>query len=163
MVLAVKPFVERTARELMSTDVITIPRRMSLRAAAHRLAEAGVSGAPVTDESGRCVGVLSKTDLVRFLDRGPRACRHAEPDEMCAEWQLCDVECLPAEDVEHYMTTRVVTAGPEARAVDLARKMHREHIHRVLITDARQRVIGVVSSMDILAAIAGEDEKPHCD
>jgi CBS domain-containing protein len=163
MLPAAKTFVDRTARDLMSRDVITIPRRMSLRAAAHRLAEAGVSGAPVTDESGRCVGVLSKTDLIRFLDRGPQSCHDREPDVMCSDWQMCDLQCLPAEDVEQYMTARVITADPDTPAVELARRMHRERIHRVLITDDLQRVIGVVSSMDILAAIAGEDAMPRCD
>jgi CBS-domain-containing membrane protein len=44
-----KPQLELTAADLMTRDVTVIPRHLSLKAAAHLLAEANVSGAPVID------------------------------------------------------------------------------------------------------------------
>jgi predicted transcriptional regulator len=160
MALTTKRLLDLTAAELMSKDVITIPVGMSLRAAAHRLALAGVSGAPVIDETGRCVGVLSKSDLVRFLDQGPHRCLHPErsPLGYCAEWQVQEIECLPTENVSNYMTKEVISASSDTRIGDLARLMHEEHVHRILITDVFGHVIGVVSSMDILGAVAAEDD-----
>jgi CBS-domain-containing membrane protein len=52
------PLLQLTAEDLMSRDVLVIPQRTTLRYAAHLLAQAAVSGAPVVDEEGRCVGVL---------------------------------------------------------------------------------------------------------
>jgi CBS domain-containing protein len=58
------PLLELTAEDLMSRNVVVISQHMSLKAAAHLLAQAEVSGAPVVDEEGRCVGVLSAADLM---------------------------------------------------------------------------------------------------
>src|SRR5262249_38219971 len=84
---------ERTAEELMTRDVVCIPRAMTLRGAAHRLIELDISGTPVTDDQGRCVGMLSRSDLVRFLDKG--AAPHADAyEEFTADWGLACLEAL---------------------------------------------------------------------
>ncbi len=54
-----------TVQQIMSTDVVALSPGMSLREAAERLAEAGITGAPVT-AGGEVVGVVSATDLVEF-------------------------------------------------------------------------------------------------
>jgi len=135
----------RPADEVMSRPVVSIPQTLSIQATAHRLAEAGISGAPVVDEAGRCVGVVSASDLVRFLDRGPPGISRPDP--------LLEA---PAAAVARYMTTDVVTASPDTPLGELARAMLDAHIHRVLITDADGLPLGVVSSTDILAVLAAE-------
>jgi CBS domain-containing protein len=56
-----------TAGDLMSCDVETVSADLPLRQAATRLARRAVHGAPVVDDAGRCVGVLSVTDLARWV------------------------------------------------------------------------------------------------
>jgi CBS domain-containing protein len=58
-----------SAADLMSRGVKTIPAGMSLPDAARDLTRLGIHGAPVVDDRGRCVGVLSATDLVRWVGR----------------------------------------------------------------------------------------------
>jgi CBS-domain-containing membrane protein len=158
MIATAKPILELTAEDLMSRDVVTISWDLSLRAAAHELARAHISGAPVTDDHGRCVGVLSASDLVRWLDRGERAMRPNGPGGPAfdCDWAVIDLQGLPADAVHRYMTTDVVKATPETPVTTLARWMVDAHIHRVVVTDERDRPIGVVSSTDILAAVAAE-------
>ena len=52
------------ASDIMSRNILMIRREMSLQGAARLLSRAGVSGAPVVDDQGRCVGVLSATDFI---------------------------------------------------------------------------------------------------
>jgi CBS domain-containing membrane protein len=74
MVMTLTPLLDLTAEDLMSRDVVTIPEQMSLRDAACLLRRAQVTGAPVVDEKGRCVGVLSAVDFLRGAEEGwPRA------------------------------------------------------------------------------------------
>jgi CBS domain-containing protein len=54
-----------TAGDMMSREVETVGADLPLREAATRLARREVHGAPVVDDAGRCVGVLSVTDLAR--------------------------------------------------------------------------------------------------
>jgi predicted transcriptional regulator len=166
MATSTKPLFEMTAEELMSRDVAAIPRRMSLRAAAHLLNESRISGAPVVDETGRCVGVLTTSDLSKWVERGERASKrpHDSAVCMCTDWQVPDVSALPADEVSRYMTTDLVTASPHADITELARSMLDADIHRVLITDKQGRPVGIVTSTDILAAVAnaeGQRERFH--
>jgi CBS-domain-containing membrane protein len=153
------PLLQLTAEDLMSRDVLVISQHMSLKAAAHLLAQAEVSGAPVVDEEGRCVGVLSAADLVNWVDRGKSATRRpgAGASCVCCDWQIDGLDDVPEDEVSRYMTTSVVATGPETRVGELARWMRDAHIHRVVIVDERRRPIGVVSSMDVLAAVARLD------
>jgi CBS-domain-containing membrane protein len=149
---------ELTAEDLMSRNVICIPATASLRTAARQLIESGVSGAPVVDEEGCCLGVLSHTDLARFLAKD-QACPVSE-NEVFAEWQLDDVERLPGEEVTRYLTRGAITASALTRIGELAELMCDARVHRVLITDPRGKLVGIVSSLDVLRAVAAEATQP---
>lgn len=56
-----------TAADLMSRNLVLVPQDMSLQGAARLLSRAQVSGAPVVNENGRCVGVLSTTDFLHWV------------------------------------------------------------------------------------------------
>src|SRR5260370_10535125 len=51
MMTSDKPLLSLTAADLMTPAVLSIPQDMSLQAAAHMLAQANVSRAPVVDEA----------------------------------------------------------------------------------------------------------------
>src|SRR5262249_55086265 len=146
----------------MSRDVTMLPRAMSLRAAAHLLLEMQISGAPVVDESGECVGVLSATDFMHSVGHGERSGSrpsYSNPGCFHSAWQVGDEEALPTDDVGNYMTGDPVTVPPSTSIVELARKMTDAHIHRIIVVDAQHRPIGVVSSTDILAAVGYADRR----
>jgi CBS-domain-containing membrane protein len=155
---AAKPFAALTAADLMTQEVIAIPQHMSLRTAARLLGRSQVSGAPVIDANGVCVGVLSGSDFVRWADQGaPRRRPVGAPSCVCADWQLVEAESLPTDEVSLHMTADVVTAPPQTGIVELARMMLNAHIHRIIITDARRRPVGIVSGTDVLAAVANAE------
>lgn len=79
------PLLELRACDLMSRDVTTVQAEMPLNEAARRLMKANVRGAPVVDEQGHCVGVLSVSDLARWIatrsesqSKLPRTCNYQE-------------------------------------------------------------------------------------
>ena len=151
-----------TAADLMSRDVTMLPRAMSLRAAAHLLSEMQISGAPVVDETGECVGVLSATDFMHEVGYGERAASrplHANPGCVHSAWQVVDVDDLSTDEVDAYMTADPVTVSPGTPLAELAREMIDAHIHRLIVVDAQNHPIGVVSSTDILAAVTHADPR----
>ena len=155
MVPAAKPLFSITAADLMSATLVTVPEEMSLKAAAHLLAAAAVTGAPVVNSKGHCVGVLSATDFVHWMDRehgGPSACA-ASPASWAAH-SMGEVGELPDQAVRDYMTHDPVTVFVTATIGELARKMIDVHIHRVIVVDNSGKPIGIVSSTDLLAAMA---------
>jgi CBS domain-containing protein len=150
-----KPLLELTAADLMSDPVVMIPQEMSLNKAAHLLALNRISGAPVIDAEGNCVGVLSASDFVRWADRDSSSWlrRESARESFTASWQV-ETEAVPEHPVRKYMTTDPVMVGRGTALVAIARQMLDAHIHRVIVVDENDRPVGVVSSTDVLAAVA---------
>jgi predicted transcriptional regulator len=148
-----------TAGDLMSASVMMVPEEMSLQGAAHLLAQCQVSGAPVVNHEGRCIGVLSANDFVRWIDKRradtPRDHHHGS---FCAGWEIVDPGQLPQEAVANYMTRDPVMVAPNTTIALLAKMMIDAHIHRVIVVDHRGRPAGIVSTTDVLAAIVRADQ-----
>lgn len=77
-----------------------------------------------------------------------------QPHCVLADWQVVEVEKLPLDEVSRYMTPDPVTVSPSTSIRVLARMMIDAHIHRVIVTDEERCPIGVVSTTDLLAALA---------
>jgi len=152
--IVTKAFTELTAADVMSRNVVTVPQTMLLHHAAHLLAREQISGAPVVDAAGRCVGILSATDFVRWADNGPGPVNVTQAHCFCADWQVVNLEMLPKDEVRRHMSTDLVTADPATAIAELARRMLDAHIHRIVVLDKNRHPVGIVSSTDIVAAVA---------
>ncbi len=129
---------ERTVRvrDVMAMDLFVIPVGTSRMEAAAMLAQRRVGGAPVVSRSGKPVGIVSRADL---LDP-----RHQGEDVL----------------VEHAMTRVLYAVKPSDPLMAAVRLMASEKIHRVLVTDEHGHLVGLVSTMDVLRALA-ESEPEH--
>src|SRR5262249_44023192 len=145
-----------TAADLMSRPVQVIHENMPLQTAAHLLSQARITGAPVVDSDGRCIGVLSATDFMHWAEKGGRAeqVRCATPECVCSDWQVMEVEYLPKDEVRWYMSDSPITVKSCTPIGVLARTMLDAHIHRVVVVDPERRPVGVVSVTDVVAAVA---------
>ena len=149
-----RPLLTLTAADLMSAPVVTIPHETSLREAARLLSRSGISGAPVVDGEGRCLGVLSSSDFVTWAKAG-REPEKGERMIFLAPWgEIVDINDAPDSEVHRYMTAQPVTVAPAAPVGELAQKMVDAHIHRVLVVVEGGRPCGIVTSTDVLAAVA---------
>ena len=137
-----KSFATATAEDVMSREVITVSTEMPVKEAAHVLSKAQISGVPVVDDRGRCLGVLSAAD---FLPSGKNECIRAEAD---------GGNDFSKKIVAEYMTADPVTVSPSTPLRKIARQMLDAYIHRVIVVDGQDRPIGIVSTTDILAALA---------
>jgi CBS domain-containing protein len=145
------PVLSLTAADLMSIPVRAIPEDMPLREAARLLHRADISGAPVVDSEGRCIGVLSSSDFVTWAGKdGNGTATH-----FVAPWgETVAIDDSSHDEIRRYMTMRPVTVAPPTLIGDLAQKMIDAHIHRVLVVDDQDRPQGIVTSTDVLAAVA---------
>jgi CBS domain-containing protein len=155
-----KSLLSMTANDLMSRDLVLIPHAMSLRSAARLLSRSRVTGAPVVDAAGRCVGVLSATDFVHCVEKEEHARRkRCEEPVYYSAWQLVEPDSLPLDSVAEYMTSDVVTAPPSVSIVRLAQMMLDAHLHRIVIVNESEKPIGIVSSTDILGVVAQAEDR----
>jgi CBS domain-containing protein len=145
-----------TAADVMSRDVKSIHHDVSLHDAARILLRERISGLVVVDDHGHCIGVLSATDFVRWLQEDRTTVfPPCQPDpEFWEEWREENLGRIPKEEVRRHMTADVVTSPPHTRFGAVARQMLDGHIHRVVVVDDRGHPLGIVTSTDILAAVA---------
>jgi CBS domain-containing protein len=152
---AARPFLDLTAADLMTTPVRTISQEMPLREAAQFLIRDRISGAPVVNADGRCIGVLSSSDFVTWAEKGEEPGKGGGAIRFIAPWgEIINIEESPDNEIRHYMTAQPVTVAPTAPIGELAQKMVDAHIHRVLVVVDQNRPRGIVTSTDILAAVA---------
>ncbi len=126
-----------TVGDLMTPDPITIDEGSTVDEAVRLLEESEVTGLPVVDRDGLLVGVISQTDIVRA-----RAVDHL--------WQR-----WPGLRVRHLMHAPALTADRTMTMAEAAEIMERAHVHRLVVVDDDQaRPIGVVSTTDLVRALA---------
>jgi CBS-domain-containing membrane protein len=145
-----------TAADLMSRDLVLVPQEMSLQGAARLLSRARVSGAPVVDPNGRCLGVLSTTDFLHWVENGNT--RQIPNEAICHAWQIYVHDAAPSDPVTRFMTAEPVVATANTKIGTIVQMMIDARIHRVIVVDRNDRPIGIVSSTDILAAVARESK-----
>ncbi len=82
----------------------------------------------------------------------------SDPHCVLCDWQIVDLERLPEEDVEEYMCSDPITAPTDTPVPSLARLMVQKQTQRIIVVDAQQRPVGLVSGTDILRRIACTQE-----
>ena len=139
--------------DVMQRNVIQLPAYSMMGEAAETLLQHEISGAPVVDDQGRCVGILSALDFVRRerdLAQGRAAERrqgHSGPKPML------NLGLFDDERIETNMTRNVHSVRIDATLMQAAHIMCAAHVHRVPVLDASERPIGMISSLDIVAAM----------
>ncbi len=150
-----------TVFQIMSREVICLKPDMTLESLRAILLENGIGGAPVVDEIGHPIGIITTVDVVRD--------QHERGDTLEIEgtvrlqtkggvayspgpgFHLLD----PGSTVGDVMSKKVVTI-PEATTIARAAElMAKNHVHRLPVVSEAGKVIGLVSSLDILAWISG--------
>jgi len=147
------------ARDVMIEKVISIPKDMDLRDLAKLFLEKGITGAPVVDEAGGLVGVVSRTDLLFYhlsrddelvLDTDFYAAVRVEGKPLRSGFQIEDVNTGKVEEI---MTPVVHSVTETTPLESVARMMIREHIHRVIVRRGR-KVAGIITALDVLRVTA---------
>ncbi|MFH1843998.1 MAG: CBS domain-containing protein [bacterium] len=151
---------EVRVKELMVQDVITVQPDDLLSEAVSLMFENRVSAVPVVDRRERCKGILSTTDLLGLFRK--QTTGQVEPGELdrFAE-DLVDANQrgsrLGDRRVEAVMTEDVVTVSLEDTLAVAAREMLQSRVHRLVVVDSSERVIGILSTMDLLEAFSAVD------
>ncbi len=150
----------------MNRNVVTLDARASLHDAMQIMTEHHVSGVPVVDQQDQCIGVISTSDVVSFIEADLEALESEivrtenwfNPETQ--KWEesvfsselLGEYDAVPVSDV---MTSNPLTALPTQSIANVARLMKSRGIHRVFVVDEEKRLQGVISAFDFVQLVAG--------
>jgi CBS domain-containing membrane protein len=142
---------------VMTRDVITVKRDMSLKDLARLLTEKGISGVPVVDDLNRVIGIVTEADIIfqtgQKRSRGLREFLReliGEPHPKDTRGPLSELR------VEDIMSTPVITATPDMDIRDVAVILAEKRIKRMPVVDSDGRLIGIISRQDIVRAVSHE-------
>ena len=117
-----------TVGDLMTPAPFTVHRGDLVGDTRDTMLESGVHCVPVVDDDGTPVGIVTSWDLVE--------------------------EYAPMESIDNAMTTKVETIGSHQHASEAAATMTSNYIHHLVVVDEENHLVGVLSSLDLLAEVA---------
>ncbi len=165
---------ELRAKDVMTTEVISLAENESVENAIAQLKAAHITGGPVISTDGKLVGILSLTDLVQTTDEicsGETSPVALAPGADRTPWNLFELAASIKESVKEglhqpetvaqRMSTHVTSVSELATLIDVARIMCDGHWHRVPVVDVFGKLTGIISSMDLMAALVAVADETH--
>ena len=147
------------AKDVMTSDVVTVGPETTVENLAALLLEKRVSGVPVVDSRGAVLGIVSEGDLMRRPESGTEP-KHAwwlalVSSDADRASEFLKTHGLTAGDV---MTKKVVTVAPNTPVGEIAEILERRHIKRVPVVDGG-KLVGIVSRANLLRALATQKHR----
>lgn len=149
-----------TANDLMSANPVSIQAKATVSEAVALLVDRGFHAAPVIDDAGRPIGVISTSDILRHdrehsrhLERVPQFYSMSElrlPSGERMPEKGFQVESVDRTAVQEIMTPAVFSVPLTATPDLIIKKMNELHVHRLFVVDTAGVLVGVISSLDIL-------------
>jgi CBS domain-containing protein len=145
-----------TAADLMMPDPVSIHADASLKEAIALLIDRGFSGAPVIDDAGRPIGVLTRSDIVvHDREKTPGVSEYYDRADLVtpAGERLGSgfhFEAVDRTTVRDVMTPAVFAVAPEAFPAEVVHEMLSLKVHRLFVVDGAGVLVGVISALDIL-------------
>ena len=120
-------------KDYMTKTLVTFKGDTNILDAIHTLVEHRIAGAPVVDDAGNLVGMLSELDCLKVALQAGYYGEYGGP-------------------VADYMSGDVMTVNAEMSIVDLAQRFIDSRYRRFPVTD-RNRLVGQISRRDALRAL----------
>jgi CBS domain-containing protein len=154
-----------TAADLMTPDPLSIRADATVREAVAFLTDKGFSAAPVIDNAGRPVGVLSRADIIvydrekveylkpvpEYYEKGTLVTPTGEALE-----EGFQVEKADSVQVRDIMTPVVFSVTPETPARKVVENMLALKVHRLFVVSTDGVLSGVISTLDVLQHLRPE-------
>jgi CBS domain-containing protein len=148
-------------KDIMTKELITVSPDTEIVQATKLLLENRINGIPVTDETGKLVGILCQSDLIAQQKKLPIPSFFTFLDGLITLTSMKQIEKqvqkIAAITVSQAMTPNPVTVQPETDIEKVAALMVDRNFHTIPVVD-EGKLVGIVGKEDILKTlIPGSD------
>jgi CBS-domain-containing membrane protein len=146
------------AKDIMTKEVISVRRETTVRELAALFCERRISSAPVVNEQGELLGMVTETDLIE-RDKS----LHIPTVVSIFDWVIYlesdkrfekELQKMTGQTVGEIFTSPAVSVLPETPVSEVADIMSRERVHSIPVVEDG-RVVGVISRFDMIRSMAG--------
>ena len=145
------------ARDIMTTDVITVSPETDIAQATNILLNNHINGVPVVNRQGKLVGMLCQSDLITQQKRFPLPSIFTFLDGLFSFTSTRslekEIQKMAATTVADAMTTEPVFVGPDATVEEVASLMVENHFYTIPVVD-KEKLVGVLGKEDVLKMLA---------
>jgi CBS domain-containing protein len=149
----------------MSPKPVSISVDDTVEEALAFLTDRGFGAAPVIDDAGRPIGVLSHTDIMvhdrelggRVVTESWFATEDVSAGEIVGERAVVDLDRTRVRDL---MTPAVFSVLPTTPAARVVRDMVALKVHQMYVVDNDGVLVGVISALDVLRHLGAADPRP---
>ena len=149
----------KTAGEVMTRDVVSVRKETTIRELAELFTSRKISSAPVLDDQGDMIGIVTETDLVE-QDKS----LHIPTVISLFDWVIYlesgkkfekELKKMTAQTVGEIYSTEVFTVAPGAPLSEVADLMTSEKVNTIPVVTGR-KVVGVVARIDMIRTMIGQ-------
>ena len=145
-----------TAKDIMTTKVITISPETEVAQTAKLLLTNRINGLPVVNEAGELVGILCQSDLIIQQKNIPIPSLFTLLDgfiPLTSSKKLDrEVEKIAATTAADAMTANPVTVNPDTGIEEIAALMVEKNYHTLPVLDGDE-LVGIVGKEDVLRTL----------
>lgn len=146
-----------TAKDIMTRDVITVKPETSIEELARILIENRISGAPVVDDKGNLIGIVTENDLISQNKRLhiPTVFRLFDALIMLERPKKIEEEIkrLTATRVWDICTKNVITVNEDTPLQEIATIMSEKKVHLIPVMKDK-KIAGIIGKADLIKAMA---------
>jgi len=153
----------RTAEDLMVPNPISLRAEAGVAEAMRLFTEKGITAAPVIDEAGHPIGVISRSDLLIHQCEHEKRLRGGHPEYFFAptfrsqEHTAGEAITSSTSTVAELMTPAIFAVSPDTTVHRVVNDMIGLHVHRLFVVDDDGILVGVISTMDVLKRLQQEE------
>jgi CBS domain-containing protein len=142
------------AHQIMTRPVITVTPETTIVEAANTMLQRHVSGLPVTDATGKLVGIISEGDFIRRGEIGTQRKRGRFLKFILGPGQAAtDFFHEHGRKVAEIMTQQPLTITEDAALEEIVELMEKNNVKRVPVMRG-DKIVGIVSRANLLQAVA---------
>lgn len=142
--------------DVMTAKPITVDSSSSITQVSHLFSTHNLHAAPVVDDSGKCIGVITASDFVRRTEIYSES--EQQPHEIVHSEEGILIEPRSYDYVSDCMSPCVQTVSPSTPLIQAAKIMTTAHLH-VLPVIEDHKPVGILSNLDIVAALVNAYEE----
>lgn len=150
-----------TVAEIMDREPATVSPDDTIQSVIETLQTNDLPGVPVVDETRKVLGIVTESDLVISNEDSDFHLPHYVNImggivflESTKHWEERAKKAFAA-TAEDMMTADPVTVGPDEPAEHAGRLISEKKHNRLPVVDDEGRLVGVVTRVDVLAALTG--------
>ena len=144
------------AKDIMTTDVITVKPSTTIEELSQKLMKHNISGLPVVNDAGDLIGIVTENDLISQNKRLhiPTVMRLFDAFIVLESPGKIEKEMkkMSATTVDDICSKKVITVAEDTSAEEIATIMSEKKVHLIPVVQGK-KILGIIGKMDLIKGI----------